>query len=357
MTEINQDDLRAAVAVGHLTEAQAAGLLALAAARHEGRAAMPPEDEPFELFRGFAEIFVTVGLAILIFGIFGLIWFMGGRTAFVLLIPVSALLAEYFTIRRRMVLPSILLTSTLAGAVMASFLGVPLIGFSPIRQALWQDPNLAIALAATGLALILWFIRYRVPFSMFLVGLCSLSIFLWLADTYRPRTIPTPLVETFDLAQGSSPAIALLVFGLLALAGGIWFDMRDPHRLGRQSASGFWLHVLAAPSLVNTVALTFYNMGPGTGYILLALALGLAAALALIIDRRSFFTAGIGYMIFLGFYTLGDAHNPRSWWVVLILIGLALTGLGAKWTELRGHIMRLLPDFPGKSRLPPYATE
>ncbi|SFN33264.1 hypothetical protein SAMN05216224_104168 [Thioclava dalianensis] len=353
MAEITRDDLRAAVAAGHLSEAQAASVMALAARRLEGRSALPAEDEPFELFKGFAEIFVTVGLFILIFGVFGMIWFAGGRAAFILLIPIAALLAEYFTRRRRMVLPSILLTLTLAGSVLASFLGIPIFGYASVLS----DPSLSLALGVTAVALLVWFLRYRVPFSMFLVGLCVLGILLSAAKAVDPGIAPAQAVNLFDLSSGSMLGLAMLVFGALALAGGIWFDMRDPHRLGRQSASGFWLHVLAAPALVNTLALTFYHMGPGAGYALLTLALVAAAVLALVIDRRSFFTAGIGYMIFLSFYAFGDATNPRSWWLVLILIGLALTGLGAFWTELRGRVMRLLSDFPGKSRLPPFATE
>ena len=140
-----------------------------------------------------------------------------------------------------------------------------------------------------------------------------------------------------------------------ALAAGLWFDMRDPHRLGRSSATGFWLHILAAPALVNTVALTFYNMGAGLGYGLLALSLALVAALALIIDRRSFLTAGIGYLIFLIGYVITDPSKPGSWALVLFVVGLGLTGLGTFWTDLRLRLMRLLPDFPGKSRLPPYS--
>ena len=60
---LTPEDLRAAVATGHLTEAQAAGLIALAQARAGRRAATPKIDEPFELFRGFNEIFGLVEAA------------------------------------------------------------------------------------------------------------------------------------------------------------------------------------------------------------------------------------------------------------------------------------------------------
>ena len=55
---LTRDDLRAAVGAGILTEGQAAHLLAIGEARHGQRAALAADDEPFELFRGFAEIFV-----------------------------------------------------------------------------------------------------------------------------------------------------------------------------------------------------------------------------------------------------------------------------------------------------------
>ena len=54
MNEFEPADLRAAVAAGILTEAQAASVTAIANDRAGKRAAMPAEDEPFEFFRGFS---------------------------------------------------------------------------------------------------------------------------------------------------------------------------------------------------------------------------------------------------------------------------------------------------------------
>jgi hypothetical protein len=87
----------------------------------------------------------------------------------------------------------------------------------------------------------------------------------------------------------------------------------------------------------------------------LALSLAAIALLAVVIDRRSFLTAGIGYLIFLISYVITDPTEPGSWAVVLFVVGLGLTGLGTFWTDLRLRIMRALPNFPGKHRLPPYA--
>ena len=65
---IERDDLRAAVSAGIVTEAQAASLSSLAHSRSGARENLAPGDEPFELFKGFNEIFIVIGLVILAVG-------------------------------------------------------------------------------------------------------------------------------------------------------------------------------------------------------------------------------------------------------------------------------------------------
>jgi hypothetical protein len=351
VADVSADDLRAAVSAGTITEAQAASLLATAQARAGLRIA---EDEPFELFKGFAEIFVAVGLCILIAGIAGLtLLFENNMIAAAIYAAVAWALARYFTLKRRMMLPSIVLVCAYAAASAVMVLGM-LEWILPAT--LDGAPHVTLALTATIGLLLLWYRTFRLPFTMFLIGLAGFSIAMSISGTMDgTRFNMGNLGQAFDLRTGSSLPLGTLVFGLIALAAGLWFDMRDPHRLGRNAASGFWLHILAAPALVNTVALTFYNMGAGVGYALLALSLALVAMLALVIDRRSFLTAGIGYLIFLIGYVLTDPASPGSWGLVLFITGLGLTLLGTFWTQLRIGLMRALPHFPGKSRLPPYA--
>ncbi|MEL7320332.1 MAG: hypothetical protein AAFN04_17040, partial [Pseudomonadota bacterium] len=70
---IDTDDIRAAVGSGLLTERQAASLTALAQSRRGAREGLAPGDEPFELFRGFNEVFIMVGLVILGAGWIGVV--------------------------------------------------------------------------------------------------------------------------------------------------------------------------------------------------------------------------------------------------------------------------------------------
>lgn len=83
---LTSEDLRAGVAAGYLTEAQASAVAALAHDRAGRRMALPAEDEPFEFFRGFAEIFVAVGLGIIFAAVVLLVGALGGGGRVVLLV-------------------------------------------------------------------------------------------------------------------------------------------------------------------------------------------------------------------------------------------------------------------------------
>ena len=126
---INRDDLKAAIGAGIVTEAQAASLASLADSRRGARESLAPGDEPFELFRGFNEIFIVVGLVILSIGwgaLSGL--YVDGGNYFSRAVTVTIagailiwLLAEYFVRRRRMVAPAIALSILWAGNALAGF--------------------------------------------------------------------------------------------------------------------------------------------------------------------------------------------------------------------------------------------
>ncbi|MFB2531976.1 hypothetical protein ACEYYA_07405 [Paracoccus sp. p3-h83] len=356
MTNLNDTDLRAAVAAGHLTEAQASRVLTLAQARAGQRHSMTAEDEPFEFFRGFSEIFVSVGLVILFVGLSMVLGVAAGPSVLIGLPAIWAVaawwLARYFTLHRRMNLPSMVL-------VLAYGIGVFLSG---VAIALRVDLNPRLALTFPALvavaAVALWFRRFRLPFSMaVLAGFGLIAI-------YGATATETALVDValygqgsnlLDLRGNSAFAWSTLGFGVLAFAGAMWFDLRDPHRIGRASATAFWLHLLAAPALVNTAAITLMNIGGNAGMLATAAALVLITLLALIIDRRSFLTAGIIYIAFVLYWFIDATENPllRNA-AILILLGGLITVIGTWWVALRGALLRALPDFPGKHRLPPY---
>lgn len=349
------EDLRAAVASGLLSEAQAASLRALAQDRAGRRARLPSEDEPFEFFRGFSEIFVSVGLIILMAGLGGLlVWISAG--ALLVAVPAAAAAvawwwAGYFTLRRRMNLPSMVLAVAFAVGVGISVTTALALGDAP-----WRLAFVGAALVTAG-ALALWYRRFRLPFSMFLMGLAVLAALYGIVADAGSLSEATMGARgaLFDLRDSPRFGLTTLVFGIASFAAAMWFDLKDPYRLGRHAATGFWLHMLAAPALVNTVAMTLYNFGGSTGIWATSAALVVIGALALIIDRRSFVTAAILYLALVLSWVIGGEDGGFLEGITLMLVlGMIVTGLGTWWVQLRAGLLRALPGFPGKDRLPPW---
>jgi hypothetical protein len=346
------EDLRAAVAAGILTEAQAASVTALANDRAGRRATQASEDEPFEFFRGFSEIFISIGLVILLAGVTALITAFGGFAILTVVPLITAAIAwwwaGYFTLKRRMTLPSMVLATAFGiGILIFAF---ALVGGGRVNER--YEIVAGFALASVGM--VAWYLRFRLPFSAFLTGgfLLGLVYALTASASNVVQLMRGGYQAVFDLNESPAFATSTLLFGIGAFLVGMWFDTRDPHRLGRHSATAFWCHLLAAPALVNTVAVTLLN-GGGTG--LLAIVLVLITLLALVIDRRSFLTAAIAYIAIVISWLMGEGDGT-SWIYILLVLGAFITAIGTWWVQLRAKVMQLLPDFPGKSRLPPYGS-
>ncbi len=358
MPEFKTDDIRAGVAAGVINEAQAANLIAIANKRRGFRQNMGAEDEPFELFKGFSEIFVTVGLAILYGGMMSVAMLTGSPLAvFVISAALTVAFAFYFTLKRRMTLPSIGLSIVFAGSM--AVIAARLVLGEDIVDAPTGYQTLAI-FAIGAVSMLVYFWKFRVPFAMFLFGLFGAGVAFSIAGILAPESIFASIFignpdGVFDISRNPTMAWTMLIFGLFAFLGGMYFDTRDPYRISRLSACGFWLHILAAPAIVNVVALSLLNLGGTTGYVLAALALTAIALIALIIDRRSFLTAGIAYIGVILAWALGSGDSG-DWDIAttLLVMGAFITALGTWWVQLRAAIMRVLPDFPFKNRLPPY---
>lgn len=350
---IDPSDLRAAVGAGLLTEAQAASLVQMSNARAGARAGLAPGDEPFDLFRGFNEIFIVVGLVILAMGWIGLLTMAlatritdvqafaltyGGLAAAILWA-----LAEYFTRRRRMVAPSIALTILFAGNAVMSLAG----GLSqPVMVARGNLESLPWPLILSTGALVLFWWRFRVPFALALIALGAFGTAVVAAASQGSQVI-TPL-DLFLLSAGGPFAWITLGLGLLVFAVAMAFDMSDPHRVTRRSANGFWLHLVAAPALVNTVALTLLDRGDRTSDLLLLGLLALFALIAIVIDRRSFMIAATAYIVTLGATFFDEGGAARS----ILALGVGLLLLGAFWEPIRARLLRHVPGLP-LDRLPP----
>ncbi len=347
---IERDDLRAAVGSGLLSEKQAADLISLSDSRRGARENLNPGDEPFELFKGFNEIFIVVGLLILSSGWWGVsalvfndrvvnlqdfaMWstLLGGGLLW--------LLSEYFVRKRRMVAPAIALSVMFAANAAFGFVAVLSEPFM-IAQNDYSSIPFPLFLATLTLAVYWW--RFRVPFAMAMIALGLFAVAIVFAASREGRI--ADLSEFFLLSAGGPFAWITLALGILVFAVAMMFDMSDPHRVTRRSANGFWLHMVAAPALVNTMALSLLDQSN----LLLLAVLAMFAIVAIVIDRRSFLIAAIGYIVALGAAVFdGDGTAPT-----ILILGVVLLLLGAFWERIRARILRLMPGFIPLHRLPP----
>jgi hypothetical protein len=351
---IDRDDLRASVGAGLLTEGQAAALTALADARKGARESVAPGDEPFELFRGFNEIFIVVGLAILATGWIGVVsFFVAGhiqlaREIFVFASIAGAvvlwLLSEYFIRRRRMIAPAIALSILFAANAAFGFAAA----FSEIIMVAQGDnSSLPFPMVLATIALLLCWLRFRVPFALAIVAIAAFGIAIMIAGNAHgtPRTSR----DLFLLSADGPFAVITLVLGVIVFTAAMAFDMSDPHRVTRRAANGFWLHLVAAPALVNTVALSLLSSGTAAANALLAAVLLLFALIAIVIDRRSFLIAAIGYTVAL----TSTLFQREGAFFTILGLGVVLLILGAYWERIRALLLSMLPDFIPRDRLPP----
>ncbi|GAA6180712.1 MULTISPECIES: hypothetical protein [unclassified Shimia] len=351
---ISKDDLRAAVGSGLLNEQQAASLAALADSRRGAREDLAIGDEPFELFKGFNEIFIVIGLLILasgwaaINGIALATEIVNYKAKLVSMTSLSAvvlwLLSEYFIRRRRMVAPAIALSCLWA---INAGSGITAYFAQPFMVAQEDFSSLPLPLALTTLAMLIFWLRFRVPFAMALIAVGVFGIALMMGANQAGT--PTSAEDLFLLSAGGPFAFITLGVGIAVFAVAMYFDMSDPHRVTRRSAQGFWLHVVAAPALINTVALTLLDAGSNNAHLLLIAFLLGFAVIAIIIDRRSFLIAAIGYTVALA----GTVFEGEGAAMTVFILGIFLVVLGAFWSRIRAALLAPLSGILPLHRLPP----
>ena len=352
---IDKDDLRASVGAGIVTEAQAAALMSLAHSRKGARENLVTGDEPFELFRGFNEIFIIIGLGILAAGWAGVIVLLLNKDLIQIHEPLIYtsiagaiclwLLSEYFIRRRRMVGPAIGLSILFAiniGHGMASTFAE----LSMIAEG--DSSSLPLPLGLATLGLLLFWLRFRVPFALALIALSVFGIAILIAGITNGA--PRSFDDLFLLSAGGAFAWITLGLGLIFFAIAMAFDVSDPHRVTRRCANGFWLHVVAAPALVNTVALSLLDRDESWANATLVAVLLLFTLVAIVIDRRSFLIAAIGYTVILS-AAIFDGEGAVF---TVFFLGVLLLFLGARWEKIRARLLVLLPSFIPLHRLPPF---
>jgi hypothetical protein len=358
---IGDEVLDTAVAQGIIDQSQAARLRELARASASpvagGESAADPDDEKFRLIGGFNDVFVTIGVALLFSALVALSGVLGFSIGFALIGLVAAWgLAEFFSRRMRLALPSIALAAMFAGsaASLSSRLGAAVTSFAlgglPVgASGVSADPNAMIAIFFSGLGAALAAVvherRFHVPIDGMLTAVGLIAAALGLAGLIAPEWTSNNLNMLF----------ALLGLGVFAVAFRV--DASDPERRTRRSDVAFWLHMLAAPMIVHGGIRLVLGSSSGidTAQAILILVLFfLIGLVALIIDRRALLVSGLSYAGIAIAYLLSQGVE-QGLGISLTLLGLAVVvlGLSAGWRSLRRAALPLLPLGQLRQHIPP----
>ena len=332
-----------------LTSEQVERLRAIEAEVVPGVSTEPTDDESLRFVTGFADIFVTIGVVLFIGALFFLMSSGTGSTlAYAGVAACAWLLAEFFTLKRRMALPSIVLLVVFVAAVfvLAAQIFAALV---PSTSAVARERSIAgiipLDLLPLGLAALvtaalaaLHYVRFRVPITVAAgtAALCVLAL--------------TLVVGFVDPTSETVLNAVLFACGVAVFALAMRFDMSDPRRLTRRTDIAFWLHLLAAPLIVHPLIRGFLHgldvrltTGAALGILWVFVALGI---LAVVIDRRAILVSGLVYAGFALSTLIRAAGLAGSTYlvpVVVLALGAFILLLSAGWHPLRRAILRRLP--------------
>lgn len=346
----SEDDLEAAIAAG-VVDRQSIERMRSFLARASRTAAV--DEEHFRLITGFNDIFVSIACILLLVALgwigqaipLGLT--DGPRPLGGLFVAVASWgLAELFTARRRMALPSILLLLGFVGGLFA-MTGGALAALLDNNDAERLDRVIGTlviagsALVAAGGAWAHWR-RFHVPITIAAGVAASVAVVLALIVSVLPGLQDNLSVPAF--------VAGLIVFGLA-----MHWDMSDPKRETRRADVAFWLHLLAAPLIVHPVfammGLLKGGVGLGGASVVVALYI-LLGLIALAIDRRALMVSALAYVL----YALSELFREfgavsLNIALTALVLGSALLMLSAYWTSVRAAVLSALPEGL-RARLP-----
>ncbi|HUN47037.1 MAG TPA: hypothetical protein VMU85_10970 [Stellaceae bacterium] len=335
----SDSDLDAAVAAGALTPEAAASLRAFVARRLE---ASPVDEEHFRLLTGFNDIFVSIAAALLLTA---LAWL--GRLVFAEFSPAAVAVAswgfaEFFTRRRRMALPSILLLLAFVGAVFSLGSLLVVLKAPAIAEAKPVAP-VAAGAALAALAAYAHWRRFMVPITVAAgtAALVAMALTLLLYFAPGARAWLNPL---------------LMLAGLAVFALAMRWDASDRQRMTRRADVAFWLHLLAAPLVIHPVFAMLGLTGIGGASVSHAAAAVaiyfVLAVVALAIDRRAVLVSALFYVLYAISALFRAAGSvSESFALTALVIGSALLLLSAFWHPVRRQVLGWIPPLI-RNRLP-----
>ena len=323
-------ELEAAVAKGVL-DRNAADNLAEFLIQNRDVSAGDPDEERLRLITGFNDIFVTIGIALFLGALYYLLGY--GLQGSLGIAAASWGLAEVFTKRKRMALPSIVLlvTFVLSCAVSSWHFFAPDLEISNFDDSSLH--GLSIGLAAVAASALHWF-RFHVPITIaaFAAGLVAIAI-----------TLITSVTGNLILDY---PAAVFTPLGIAVFLAAMKFDMSDRNRVTQRTDIAFWLHLLAAPLIVHSIVaplLTESAVGLGAAVAIVSL-FAVLSLVALTVDRRALLVSSLLYLGYASSKLLswsGVASENAG--LSILIVGGTVLVLSVAWQPLRRIVLQILP--------------
>jgi hypothetical protein len=326
---INNNDLTAAVKSNIIDEAAATRLAEFVA---RGSVPLNSDDENLRLVTGFNDIFVVIGLALFLGALFvvakGFVFFI---------LPFAAWgLAEIFTRRMRMALPSIVLLLVFVASVFGlvwMIMGKPVEGSEDWLGDLRPGGYIIAAAAAVIAAGLHWW-RFHVPIT-FAAGAAALEGTL---VAILNAIVPDILDKTSGLI--------LFPLGLCIFALAMLIDRQDRARRTQLSDRAFWLHLLAAPLIVHPLVWNMTKVADltSTSASLIVVLFLVLSFVALVVDRRALLVSSL---IYLG-YALSTIFGKQVFGaegagLSVLAVGSTVLLLSVAWKPLRRLLVTNLP--------------
>jgi len=352
------DDWRAAIAAGVVDAATADRLATFFEARD--KTAAGGDAEAIRFVRGLGDIFLAIGLGILLAGLgIGGVMLLDLRLGALPAAIAAWLLAWWLVRDRRTTLPGIVLAAAFTIAV--GFLVAGLFDFGEPQMLYltagfpwegWvQPPDLSapigLGFGAVAAALV-FYLRYRLP-----VAFGGIAFSLMFALVFVLLRLG---------AWGSWITAGMLAGGLVLFLAAMAFDLTDPRRIRIASDNAFWIHLVAAPLIVHTVMSlatgTSQTVGFGTADSVVVVAIVVVLGIvAVVVDRRAMLIAGlvylgaaIGRLLYAAELDVGAAVP-----LTLVIVGGLVVALVRGWLPARRALLRFVPAGIAR-RLPPVAA-
>jgi len=326
---MSEPQIKAALSAGIISQSQADAMRqalqvtekAAPTSPADSKDAMIGHEDDMRFLRSFSDVFIAIGLIFLVLAISGLTALNGGGAA--------------FGRRHKAHLPTLILALAFLVFIQKGFMAL-----------LGGGGTLAAFITMGAMTLFYW--RIRLPFCIALVAASAIFLLFSFLGQYAPGLTKSYL------------GILLALAGLAIFSTALAYDVKDQHRTTRFADNAFWLHFLAAPLIIHSIAVMgvtlksdlLFNIipiakfGPRDAIIVLII-VAILTLIGLAINRRALIVSSFGYTGFAiaSLFTSTGVGLISSALISLLILGGVIVFLGVGWHKARGIMLNVLPRW------------